>query len=394
MDLAAHALQSSRSRVLGVRPRQGRCLNRALSVDGGKPRFDVVVVGGGFAGLAAVAQLANAQRRGRSLRLLLVEQGRGFGGRVCTRRRETEHGALSFDHGCQFFTPKVSQPHFADACRAWHEAGVAGAWRASIGTLSCRGATPQQAAFEPFDPSKQFLVGIPSMSAIGKHIVREATESASELQACTSSKASDASWDAAEKVWTVCVNADTVKSSVLAVATSARSCVRILGDDCPSGREASQVESNVCWALLVAFSVPLSQMSWDAVLLQGSSCFAWASRNSSKPGRPSSPECWVLHSCPEWSNPRAELAKEEVRKLLLAEFCDQFRCQIQEVVYAEAFRWNNAYPLNPRQLPDKCVVEPTRNLVAGGDWAAGDRVGDAFESGVAIAKAAISMVDA
>ena len=312
---------------------------------------------------------------------------------VCTRRREQNGSLLSFDHGCQFFTSKASQPYFSDACRAWQDAGVAGTWKGAIGTLALTGSGIHDADFEPFDSAKLPLVGIPTMSAIGKHIIREAQSSPIEFQSCRGSKASKASWDDAAKVWTLQVNSDRVQTSVLAVATSARSCVRLLGEDCASGREASKVESNVCWALLVATSEPFSNLAWDAALLQGSegsgSCFAWVSRNSSKPGRPKSPspECWVLHASPDWSNPRAELEKGEVQGLLLEEFCRHFGCSAEDVVYAEAFRWNNAFPLNPSRLPEKCIVEPDRMLVAGGDWAVGDRVGDAFESGVAIAKA-------
>ncbi|CAE7694254.1 unnamed protein product [Symbiodinium sp. CCMP2456] len=356
--------------------------------------YDAIVVGGGFAGLAVVAQLAKSVRR-RSLRLLLVEQGRGFGGRVCTRRREQHNGnLLSFDHGCQFFTPKASQPHFSDACRAWQDAGVAGIWKGAIGTLTLTGSGFHNADFEPFDSAKVPLVGLPTMSAIGKHIIREAQSSAIEFRSCTGSKAAKASWDDAAKVWTLQVNSDPVQTSVLAVATSARSCVRLLGEACASGREASKVESNVCWALLVATSEPLSNLAWDAAVVGGPGCFAWVSRNSSKPARPKSPspECWVLHASPDWSNPRAELEKGEAQGLLLEEFCRHFGCSTEDVVYAEAFRWNNAFPLNPARLPEKCIVEPGRRLVAGGDWAVGDRVGDAFESGVAMGKAVNSLL--
>ncbi|CAE7449903.1 unnamed protein product [Symbiodinium pilosum] len=403
MDLAL-ALRWSGCRVLASRPRQGKAASRrftgalaAKSANEPNNCYDVVLVGGGFAGLAAVGRLAKQRVHGRKLRLLLIEQGRGLGGRVCTRRRETTEGPLAFDHGCQYFTAKTSQPHFSDACRMWQDAGVAGAWHAAVGKLSLQGIGMEDAIFEPFDQSKVPLVGIPSMSAIGKHIIREAQDGQNDVDVLTSSKASDAAWDDASHLWTLQVNSEPVKTSVLAVTTSARSCVRMLGDACPSGCEASKVKSNVCWALLVASFKPLTcQPDWDAALVDGSSCFAWVSRNTSKPSRPKppAPECFVLHTCPEWSNPRAELSKDEVRKLLLMEFCRQFGCQNEAVVYAEAFRWNNAFPLNPLQLPKKCIVEPERKLVAGGDWASGDRVGDAFESGVAVAVAVLTLLNA
>lgn len=57
----------------------------------------VAVVGGGFAGLAAAKELADA-----GANVTLVEQGRGLGGRVCSRRATVGGGhPLTFDHGAQ-----------------------------------------------------------------------------------------------------------------------------------------------------------------------------------------------------------------------------------------------------------------------------------------------------
>ena len=56
---------------------------------------DAVVVGGGLAGIACATALAR-----QGVAVALVEQGRGLGGRVCTRK--TECGAV-FDHGAQYF---------------------------------------------------------------------------------------------------------------------------------------------------------------------------------------------------------------------------------------------------------------------------------------------------
>jgi hypothetical protein len=47
------------------------------------------------------------------------------------------------------------------------------------------------------------------------------------------------------------------------------------------------------------------------------------------------------------------------------------------VLYCEAHRWNNAYPLNPRapqplpslpRLQGACMVDSRQRLVAAGDW--------------------------
>lgn len=53
-----------------------------------------LVVGGGFAGLAAAKSLINQGNE-----VVLVDQSRGLGGRVCTRRAKVDGNELTFDHG-------------------------------------------------------------------------------------------------------------------------------------------------------------------------------------------------------------------------------------------------------------------------------------------------------
>ena len=61
---------------------------------------DVLVIGAGMAGLVAAAEL---QRAGR--RALVIEKGRGVGGRLASRRI----GEASFDHGAQFITARTTR---------------------------------------------------------------------------------------------------------------------------------------------------------------------------------------------------------------------------------------------------------------------------------------------
>lgn len=53
----------------------------------------VVISGGGFSGLGCATELAKA-----GIDVLIVEQGRGLGGRVATRRTRGEED-FTFDHG-------------------------------------------------------------------------------------------------------------------------------------------------------------------------------------------------------------------------------------------------------------------------------------------------------
>jgi predicted NAD/FAD-dependent oxidoreductase len=78
---------------------------------------DVLVVGAGIAGLLAARRLVDAGHR-----VIVVDKGRGVGGRLATRRM----GEGVFDHGAQFFTS--SEPGFAAEVARWEAAGVVERW--------------------------------------------------------------------------------------------------------------------------------------------------------------------------------------------------------------------------------------------------------------------------
>jgi len=76
----------------------------------GPAEFDVAIVGAGIAGLLAAEHLAAAGHR-----VVVLDKGRGIGGRMATRRL----GDAVFDHGAQFFT--VRGRAFGGTVAAAHE---------------------------------------------------------------------------------------------------------------------------------------------------------------------------------------------------------------------------------------------------------------------------------
>ncbi len=85
--------------------------------DGADAPVDAVVVGAGIAGLSAARELLAA-----GLRVVVVDKGRGLGGRIATRRI----GSAVCDHGAQFFTVRgrafggiVAEAHAAGAVVEW-----------------------------------------------------------------------------------------------------------------------------------------------------------------------------------------------------------------------------------------------------------------------------------
>ena len=79
-------------------------------------RPNVVIIGAGMAGLTAARQLQS------KCNVVVVDKGRGVGGRLATRRI----GDATLDHGAQFMTTHTAE--FADVMAQFAEAGVATEW--------------------------------------------------------------------------------------------------------------------------------------------------------------------------------------------------------------------------------------------------------------------------
>ena len=380
-------------------------VSRADSLLGGPEAVrdaTVLVVGGGMSGLGAAATLVSA-----GVNTLLVEQGRGVGGRVCSRRARGPHGELSFDHGCQYFAPKPGDP-FAAVLAELEGAGVVARWGAGgrLGTVGCDAAGRLDwSSFAPQPPSKAAFVGVPTASVVGRHLLATAVArpGAGTLAVATSTRASPGSLRRDGDAWLVSTHpksapekTTTTQHRVVIAAGSASSTFNVINRVAPSlAAAAGAVRADACWGLLVAFATPLFREAGcvaDGVLVSGSSSLAWVARNSSKPGRQSDSgaDCWVVHATPSWSNERRELNKDAVAQALLQEFCQA--CGLASAPpteHVEAFLWNAAFPLNPASPAEGCYTDVSLRLAMAGDWCIGPRAGDAWASGVAAADAVL-----
>jgi len=89
---------------------------------------DIVVVGAGLSGLTAARLL---QEKGHNV--VVLDKGRGLGGRMATRRITAPDGSVAlFDHGAQFFTVRDQQ--FQKLVDEWITNGVVREWCRGFGT--------------------------------------------------------------------------------------------------------------------------------------------------------------------------------------------------------------------------------------------------------------------
>jgi predicted NAD/FAD-dependent oxidoreductase len=109
---------------------------------------------------------------------------------------------------------------------------------------------------------------------------------------------------------------------------------------------------------------------------------AWVARNSSKPGRETAEEAFVVHATPEWSRRHLNNTREQIGDLLLEAFY-RLAGERQKPTVLMGHRW--LYARVEKALGNPCVWRPEICLGACGDWCLGPRVESAFESGVAMA---------
>jgi renalase len=143
-----------------------------------------------------------------------------------------------------------------------------------------------------------------------------------------------------------------------------------------------------CWAVLVAFADRLD-VPWDGAFVHDSP-LSWVARNSSKPGRPRGPDCWVLHASPEWSAVHLEESPEAVGPQLLMAFESAVGCVLPKAAHQTAHRWRYCAGADPAGRG--VLFDAESGLAVCGDWLSDGRVEGAFLSGTSAARCVLDEV--
>jgi hypothetical protein len=110
---------------------------------------------------------------------------------------------------------------------------------------------------------------------------------------------------------------------------------------------------------------------------------AWVARESSKPGR-SPVERWTVQASPAWSQEHLEDDEPRVQAKLLKAFAEVTGIRAQPG-FAQVHRW--LWARTERPLGVSHLWERQSGIGLCGDWCQGDRVEDAFVSGLELALA-------
>ncbi|MDX2035730.1 MAG: FAD-dependent oxidoreductase [Isosphaeraceae bacterium] len=319
------------------------------------PMPSVAIIGAGIAGITAARTLSD-----HGFDVSVFDKGRGTGGRIATRRVDAD---LTFDHGAQYFTAR--HPTFRRAVEAWVEQGVVADWAGRIVRLDRGTATD-------CSPQRRF-VGVPGMSALPGRLAIDLAIRRETRVARLERLGSD--WELFDLE-----GGSLGRFDRLIIAVPGPQASELLADH-PLARECGRTSMTPCWAVMVAFEERFD-VAWDGAFVQDSS-IAWAARDSSKPGRPSRIDRWVLHASPEWSTKHLESTQEQVALDLLESLeaaCDRV---LPRPAMQAAHRWRFSQGADASDR--RTLFDSESGLVVCGDWLAQGRIEGAFLSGNAAA---------
>ncbi|MGL4465200.1 MAG: NAD(P)/FAD-dependent oxidoreductase [Planctomycetia bacterium] len=319
-----------------------------------------LVIGGGAAGLTAARAL---QATGWTV--LVVDKGRGAGGRLATRRVEAVDGVpldppAVFDYGAQYFTAR--DPRFLAMTREWQSAGVVRVWADGFGATA--GAAEARYA------------AVGGMRAVAKHLA-QGLEVRTGVRV-TSLKREPTGWSAAIE------GGETLSADAIVLTPPAPQSLELLaaGDAPLTPDERSVLEGiayDPCWAGLAVLA-GASGLPEPGGLHVGDGPIRWLADNTMKGVSRAAGSAVTIHAAPDftrrhWDDPPAVVAgllSEAARPLLAA-----------AIRHLEVHRWK--FSLATAWRPEPCLALACGGLVLAGDGFGGPRVEAAVLSGLAAA---------
>lgn len=294
-----------------------------------------------MAGLACARALSS---RGR--RVTVLDKGRAVGGRMSTRRRE---GGATFDHGAQYFT--VRSPELARVVEELAERGAVAPFlkeRSPTGEIRWSGSPTMRSAPQALSLGLDVRVG-----ARVTKLRRDPSTWHLELE-----------------------GGERLAAARVVIAIPAPQARELLiRSEEPVPEALSAVEMAPCWALLAEVD---GEPAEQPLTVRDAPPFSWLCRQDGSGARAR----WVAHADRAFSERHLERSQDEIVSLLVPTLLEVVGAK--RAVAAVAHRWRFARTTTPAGTPAIAALE--RRLVIAGDYCLGDRVEDAFTSGLAAAE--------
>ena len=307
--------------------------------------LDVLVIGAGMTGISCARQL-----HATGLDVVVLDKGRGIGGRMATRRADINGQTIRFDHGAQYLTARdagfqQALNEISDSAVLWADAGKPGAY-----------------------------AGVPGMSSIPKALAEGLTIHQSERVE---------KLELQGNCWLAITESESWKAKRVVMTVPFPQVAPIIGEDHPLSVKLTGLEFAPCMTLMGAFK---PQVELDkATRLNAASDLSWIAYNSGKPGREDAIDAWLAQASVEWSAARVNQDKAKSEQEMQVLLCEALSLDPADMLHSAFHSWLYARIVNPLGVP--YLVDETQSLYLGGDWCLGARVESAWQSGTAIAQA-------
>ena len=340
----------------------------------------IAVIGAGMAGLACARTLMQAGRD-----VTVFEAAAQPGGRMATQ--DSPFGG--FDSGTQYFT--VRDARFAHALEV-AAPGIARRWSVSaVRVLDARGRVVEAAA----PPHEAHWVAVPGMAALAQHWA-EPLAHAGRLHLGTRVQQLAPGGKAGAR-WQVHVQGPAGEH-----AAHAKFDAVLCALPWPSLRDQLLIQEHAnalpaaletvalapCWTLMLAFPQATQPAAlgpqWNAARSTHHR-IAWLARETSKPQR-RGVERWTVQASSDWSLEHARDTPERVSAKLLKAFGEVTGIRATPG-HTQVTFWPHARTSAP--LGRSHVWMPASGIGLCGDWCLGQRVEDAFVSGLELALAIV-----
>lgn len=311
-------------------------------------------------GMAAAAVHTRLQQE-ENVDIQVFDKSRGIGGRLATRYTDTHQ----FDHGAQFFTARTAA--FQSFLQDRDEIA---AWTPNITTLTRDQAPFKRIWYEPH------YVATPRMNGLCRKVFLHANVSLgaeiTDILRCPDGYLLQAKDGSRYGPF------DRVISSAPAEQTA-----RIFSSITTARFDA--VRFDPCFALMVPLTEEDTLPSFDAAVVRDSP-ISWLAFTDSKPDRSCAPSM-IAHSRGDWAREHLDDDPAVIRQQLGDALTTLTGLPEDAIANSNLHRWRYARTTQPLGAPF-WLTEDNR-LGACGDWCLGERVEDAFTSGMAIANAII-----
>ncbi|MEO1420261.1 MAG: FAD-dependent oxidoreductase [Pseudomonadota bacterium] len=308
------------------------------------PRTKIAIIGAGMTGLTCASSLTEA-----GYDVTTFDKGRGPGGRMSTRRVD----GGTFDHGAQYMRPETSE--FADWLTAQTDNG---------NTAPC--------PLTAHDGKQAAFVGTPHMNALPTAIAVDLNVHQSINIAQIQRR---------EGLWQLDADDGLTHGPFdqVVVTIPAPQVAALLGPyAAPFESDLDRVDYNRCMVAMIGFQNPIEAPA--DLIKPAKGPIGFVARDSARPSRKHSLDCWVVHAKADWSLTHQDDEKASIASDLLSALHDIIPTASNEKpVYLEGHRWRYAIVSKPVGKP--FLSDPENALTIAGDYMLGPNVEHAFLSG-------------